>query len=71
MESLSVQASPEAQCSERERERERDAFLNGVGTYPPGTVGQGCRLLNRCHNLPPGHCGAEEQTIMRCWGTVG
>ena len=35
------------------RERERDACLNGVGTYLPGTVGQGCRLFNRCHNLPP------------------
>ena len=37
MDRLPVQASPEELCSERE------ACLSGVGTYLPGTVGQGCR----------------------------
>ena len=26
--------------------------LNGVATYLPGTVLQGCRLLKQCRNLP-------------------
>ena len=32
--------------------------LRGVGTYLPGTMGQGYRLFKRCQNLPPGHFGA-------------
>ena len=58
---LPVQASLEALCSERERERE--ACLSGVGTYLPGTVGLGCRLFKRCRSQPPGHCGAGMQAI--------
>ena len=37
--------------------------LSGVGTYLPGTVGQGCRLFKQCQNLPPGHCGAGVQAF--------
>ena len=33
-------------------------YLNGVRTYLPGTVLQGCRLLKWYWNLPPGHCVA-------------
>ena len=43
MDRLPVQASQEALCSERERERV--GCLNCVGTYLPGTVLQGCRLF--------------------------
>ena len=45
MDRLPVQASQEALCSERERERERVGCLKCVGTYMPGTVLQGCRLF--------------------------
>ena len=61
MDRLPVQASQEALCLERERERE--SCLNGVGTYLPGTVLQGCRLFKRCQNLPAGHCVAGVQAI--------
>ena len=37
--------------------------LRGVGTYLQGTVGQGCRLLKRCQNLPTGHCDAGVQAV--------
>ena len=47
---LPVQASQEAHCSEREREKE--GCLNGIGTYMPGTVLTGCRLFKRSRNLP-------------------
>ena len=60
MDRLPVQASQEALCSEREVERERgkekEACLNCVGTYLPGTVLQGCRLSKQCRNLPAGNC---------------
>ena len=36
---------------------------NGVRTYLQGTVLQGCRLLKRCQNLPPGHYGAGVQAV--------
>ena len=30
--------------------------LSNVRNYLPGTVMQGCRLFERCQNLPAGHC---------------
>ena len=76
MDSLPVQASWEAVCSEREKPvyvvleptskvlwpREADC-LSSVITYLPGTVGQGCRLFRRCQNLHPRHFGAEVQAV--------
>ena len=62
MDRLPVQASQEALCLERERERkrgggeEKEGCLNCVGTYLPITVLQGCRLYKRCRNLPARHC---------------
>ena len=62
MDRLPVQASQEALCSDREGERERErgkkkeACLNCVGTYLPGTVLEGCRLFKQCRNLPAGDC---------------
>ena len=35
--------------------------LSGVGTYLLGYVGQGCRLLKLCQNLPDGHSVAGVQ----------
>ena len=29
--------------------------LSGVGNYLPGTVGQGCKLIKMCRNLPSGY----------------
>ena len=37
--------------------------LSCVGTYLPGTVLQGCRLLKRCQNLPTRHCVTVVQTV--------
>ena len=37
--------------------------LSGVGTYLPGTVLEGCRLFQRCPNLPAGHCVAGVQAV--------
>ena len=37
--------------------------LSSVGTYLPGTVLQGCRLLKWCQNLPAGHCVTVVQTV--------
>ena len=34
-----------------------------VGTYLPGTVLQGCRLLKRCQNRPAGHYVAGVQAV--------
>ena len=47
----------------REKEREKEGCLNGVGTNLLGTVSQGCRLLKGCGNLPAGHCIAGVQTV--------
>ena len=38
-------------------------YLSGVGTYCPGTFGQGCMLFKGCRNLPPGHSGAGVQAV--------
>ena len=38
--------------------------LSGVGTNLPGTVLQGCRLVKRCWNLPPGHFWAGVQAVL-------
>ena len=82
MDRLPVQASPEAQRSERDREKPVKAVLvptsralwargagslSGDGTYLPGTVGQGCRLFKWCQKLPPRHCGAGMQALKQCW----
>ena len=55
MDRLPVQASPEELCSERE------ACLSGVGTYLPGTVGQGCRWFQAVLEL----------TSQAPWGSAG
>ena len=41
--------------------------LIGVRTYLPGTVLQGCRLVNLCLNLPAGYCVACCRLFKRCW----
>ena len=38
--------------------------LSIVGTYLPGTVLQGCRLLLHCLNLPTMHCVAGVQAVL-------
>ena len=38
--------------------------LSGVKTYLPGTVLQGCRLFERCRNLPAGHCVAVVKAVL-------
>ena len=48
---------------EREQEREKEGCLNGVGTYMPGTVLQGCRLFKRCQNLPARNCVAGVKAV--------
>ena len=37
--------------------------LSGVGTYLSGIVGQWCRLVKQCWDLPPGHCEVGLQTV--------
>ena len=41
--------------------------LSGVETYLPCTVGQGCRLFERCRNLPAGHYvqGCRPGTVLK------
>ena len=46
-----------------EREREKEGCLNGIRTYLPGTVLQGCRLFKGYQNLPAGQSVAGVQTV--------
>ena len=55
MDRLPVQASQEALCSERERERESRLFKL-CRNLPAGHSVTGVRLYKRCRNLPAGHC---------------
>ena len=49
------------------REREKEVFLNGVRTYLPDTVLQGCRLFKQCWNLPAGTVLQECRLLKWCW----
>ena len=37
--------------------------LSSVRTFLYSAVGQGCRLLKQCRNLPPMYCGAGVQAV--------
>ena len=67
MDRLPVQASQEALFLEKEREivrgGKRKKAVLGMSDPTCKAVFQGCRLYNRCQNLPAGHCVTVMQAV--------